>query len=103
MGRIVPDANPSWSGRIDHGANRLWGEMSMGRIDPDSNPCWGESSMGRIVQRVGETSMGRNVQWVKRLETTSIMHHFRDNDVYLQTGNDVMVISPLGGAVHNSR
>ena len=27
---------------------------------------------------------------------TSIMHRLRDNDVFLQTGNDVMVIPPLG-------
>ena len=32
---------------------------------------------------------------------TSIMHCFRDNDVFLQTGNDVMVIPPLGGAVRS--
>ena len=31
------------------------------------------------------------------------MHSFRDNEVFLQTGNDVMVISPLGGAVRSFR
>jgi len=30
-----------------------------------------------------------------------IMHHFRDNEVFLRTGNDVMVISPLRDVVHN--
>ena len=30
-GRIVPDTNPSRCGRIDHGANRHWGDSSMGR------------------------------------------------------------------------
>ena len=34
---------------------------------------------------------------------TSIMHCFRDNDVFLQTGNDVMVIPPLGGAARSFR
>ena len=34
---------------------------------------------------------------------TSIMHRFRDNDVFLQTENDVMVISPLGGAARSFR
>ena len=34
---------------------------------------------------------------------SSIMHRFRDNDVFLQTGNDVMVIPPLGGAVRSFR
>ena len=34
---------------------------------------------------------------------TSIMHRFRDNDVFLQTGNDVMVIPPLGGAARSFR
>jgi len=29
------------------------------------------------------------------------MYCFRDNDIFLQTGIDVMVISPLGGVVHN--
>jgi len=29
------------------------------------------------------------------------MQHFRDDEIFLQTGNDVMVISPLGGAVNN--
>ena len=29
----------------------------------------------------------------------SNMHCFRDNDVFLQTGTDVMVLYPLGGAV----
>jgi len=29
------------------------------------------------------------------------MHNFRDNEAFLQTGNDVMVISPLSGVVHN--
>ena len=29
------------------------------------------------------------------------MHRFLDNDVHLQTGNDVMVIFSLGGVVHN--
>ena len=33
----------------------------------------------------------------------SIMHRFLDNDVHLQTGNDVIVLSPLGGAVRSSR
>ena len=32
---------------------------------------------------------------------TSIMHHFRENDVFLQTGIDVMVLSSLGGAVQS--
>jgi len=27
---------------------------------------------------------------------TSIKNRFRNNDVFLQTGNDAMVISPLG-------
>ena len=34
---------------------------------------------------------------------TSILHRFRDNDVFLQTGDDVMVIPPLGGAVRSFR
>ena len=34
---------------------------------------------------------------------TSIMHCFRDNDVFLQTVNDVMVIPPLGGTVRSFR
>ena len=29
------------------------------------------------------------------------MHRFWDTDVFLQTGNDVMVISPLGGAIYS--
>jgi len=29
----------------------------------------------------------------------SVMHGFRDNEVLLPTGNDVIVISPLGGFV----
>ena len=33
--------------------------------------------------------------------STSIMHRFRDNDVFFQTGNDVIVIYPLGGAVRS--
>ena len=33
----------------------------------------------------------------------SIMHRFRDNDVFLQTGNDVIVIPTLGGAVRSFR
>ena len=32
----------------------------------------------------------------------SIMHRFRENDVFLQLGNDVMVLYPLGGAVCSS-
>ena len=32
---------------------------------------------------------------------TSIIHRFRDNDVFLQTGNDVMVIFLLWGAVYH--
>jgi len=28
----------------------------------------------------------------------SVMHGFQDNEVLLQTGYDVIVISPLGGA-----
>ena len=32
---------------------------------------------------------------------TSITLRFRDNDVFLQTGNDVMVLYPLGGAVRS--
>ena len=31
------------------------------------------------------------------------MHRFRDNELVLQTGSDVMVISPLGGAVRSFR
>ena len=31
----------------------------------------------------------------------SIMHRFCDNDVFLQTENDVMVLYPLGGAVRS--
>ena len=27
-------------------------------------------------------------------------HHFRDIEVFLEAGNDVMVIYPLGGAVY---
>jgi len=62
-GRIVPNANPSWCGRIDHWAYHPGGE----------------SSRGRIVQRLGETSMGRNVQWAKRpvtdcYEQLSLLH-----------------------------
>ena len=34
---------------------------------------------------------------------TSIMHRFRDNDVFLQTRNDVMVIPPLGRTVPSFR
>ena len=34
---------------------------------------------------------------------TSIIHGFRDNDAFLKTGNDVMVISLLRGAVRISR
>ena len=34
---------------------------------------------------------------------TSSMHRYRDNDVFLQTGKDVMVIPPLGGAVRSFR
>jgi hypothetical protein len=30
---------------------------------------------------------------------TSIMHHFRENKVFLLAGNDVIAVSPLGGAV----
>ena len=30
---------------------------------------------------------------------TSIIHHFRDIEVFLLAGNDVIAISPLGGAV----
>jgi len=30
----------------------------------------------------------------------SMMHGFRDNEVLLPTGNDVIVISPLGGVSH---
>ena len=32
---------------------------------------------------------------------TSIMHRFRDIDVFMQTGNDVIVIPPLGGATRS--
>jgi len=32
-----------------------------------------------------------------------ILHRLRHNEVFLQTGNDVMVISPLGGAAWNFR
>ena len=34
---------------------------------------------------------------------TSIMHRFWDNDVFLQTGNEIMVIPPLGGTVRSAR
>ena len=30
---------------------------------------------------------------------TSIIHHFRDIEVFLLAGNDVIALSPLGGAV----
>jgi len=30
---------------------------------------------------------------------TSIIHHFRYNQVFLLAGNDVIALSPLGGAV----
>ena len=33
---------------------------------------------------------------------TSITHRFRDKDVFLQTGSDVMVLYPLEGAVRSS-
>ena len=33
---------------------------------------------------------------------TSIIHHFRDIEVFLLAGNDVIAISPLGGAVGES-
>jgi|JI9StandDraft_1071089.scaffolds.fasta_scaffold499125_1 hypothetical protein len=31
---------------------------------------------------------------------SSVTHSFRDNAVFLQTGSDVMVESPLGGAAY---
>ena len=30
---------------------------------------------------------------------TSVTHHFKDDENFLQTKNDVIAISPLGGAV----
>ena len=33
----------------------------------------------------------------------STMHRFRENDVFWHTGNDVLAISPLGGAVRSFR
>ena len=33
---------------------------------------------------------------------TSIIHHFRDIEVFLLAGNDVITLSPLGGAVGDS-
>ena len=35
--------------------------------------------------------------------STSFMYRFRESDVFLQTGNDVVVIYALGGAVRSCR
>jgi hypothetical protein len=49
-GRIVPEANPSWCGRIVYWANRPWGESSMGRIDHGANrPAFERNVHGRNV------------------------------------------------------
>ena len=33
---------------------------------------------------------------------SSVIHSFRDNEVFLQTENDVIYLSQLGGAVYNN-
>ena len=33
---------------------------------------------------------------------TSIIHHFRDSEVFLWAGDDVIALSPLGGAAYDS-
>ena len=41
--------------------------------------------------------------FVFRRNCSSIIHRFRDNEVFLQTENDGISISPPGGAVYSSQ
>ena len=50
-------------------ANRPGGETTMGRIDHGANRPWGESPSLFLV--LGAKRLGRNVQGAKRLETGS--------------------------------
>ena len=62
------------------------------------------SSRGRCTQflmTVSERPTG--FLFVFHRNCSSIMHRFRDNEVFLQTENDVISISPPGGTVNGSQ
>ena len=61
------------------------------------------SARGRCVQfSTTEFERAMLVSYKCSIVTSPIMHRFRDN-VFLQIGNDVMVMPPLGGAVRSFR